>query len=114
MKRWYNRLNRNFFDTALPSNVCVRRATSIEAVNGRKDEKVYAITTRGSGRYCYEIILTRQETLTGTICTLAHEMIHVATEMRDDHGPAFEEWRHRIGERGFFRKNAVLRGVTMF
>ncbi len=110
LKGWYNKINTRFFYDELPSNVIVRWALPGE-------EKDIACTERlVDKRHSYEILLNREKNKTNSIklSSLVHEMIHVATKYRDQHGPAFEEWRVRIGERGIFKKGALLKSITIF
>ena len=48
------------------------------------------------------------------ISTLVHEMIHLATDLKDDHGTAFEFWRQYVSDRGIFKKHALRKGSTLF
>lgn len=110
LKRWYLIINKKFFYGELPTNVIVRWALSGE-------ENDIACTERIVGKkHSYEILLNRDKNKTNSIKlgTLVHEMIHVATHFKDSHGPLFEEWRAKLGERGVFKKGALLRGITLF
>jgi len=111
LKRWYLLINKKFFYGELPTNVIVRWALPGE-------EKDIACTERlvNSKRHSYEILLNREKNPTNSIklTSLAHEMIHVATHYKDSHGPLFDGWRHRLGERGLFKKGALLKGITIF
>lgn len=110
LKAWYVRINKRFFYGELPSNVIVRWSETGE-------EKDIAGTGRAQNkRYSFVIALNRQKITTRSIklSTLLHEMIHVATKYRDEHGYAFEAWRVKLGERGAFLKGALIKGVTLF
>jgi len=110
LRRWYLLINKKFFYGELPTNVIVRWANPGE-------EKDIACTEKLVGKkHSYEILLNREKCKTNSqkLESLLHEMIHVATHYRDDHGPLFEEWRKTLGERGAFKKGALLRGITLF
>jgi hypothetical protein len=110
LKRWYQIINKRFFYGELPANVIVRWAVPGE-------ENDIACTERLVGkRHSYEILLNREKNKTNSIklASLVHEMIHIATHYRDNHGKLFEEWRAKLGERGVFKKGALLRGITLF
>jgi hypothetical protein len=110
LKTWYNRINKRFFYDELPANVIVRWAESGE-------EKDIACTERLVGKkHSYEILLNRDKNPTPSIklASLVHEMVHLATHYTDSHGPLFDEWRAKLGERGVFKKGALLKGITLF
>lgn len=110
LKRWYLLINKKFFYGELPTNVIVRWALPGE-------ENDIACTERFVGKkHPYEILLNREKNKTNSIKlgSLVHEMVHIATHYRDNHGPLFEEWRHKLGERGIFKKGALLKGITIF
>ena len=118
--RWYKLINRKFFDNQLPDNTCVRW------INEREQEKYEDMyfawtsdiegTSQDDGYHKYVIVISKDKNpgKTAVLATLAHEMCHVSTGMRDDHGPAFEAQRQMISDRGIFRKGAVLKGLTIF
>lgn len=118
--RWYKLINRKFFDNELPNDTCVRYCSELE--QEKLEEKYFGWTSylkgtnQDDGRHTYCIVISKLKNTsqTATLATLAHEMIHVATEMRDDHGPAFEAWRQRIADKGIFKKGALLKGYTIF
>jgi hypothetical protein len=121
LKRWYNLINKKFFNNELPNNVCVRWINETE--HEKFEEKYFAWTSNKGdipeadrGRHKYAIIIskTKNPGKTAVLASLAHEMCHVATEMRDDHGPAFEAQRKRLSDRGAFKKGAILAGLTIF
>lgn len=111
LKRWYRTINKKFFFDELPANVIVRWALSGE------ESDIASCTKHESGnRHSYEILLNREKNRTNSqkLSTLVHEMIHVATHYRDDHGPLFAEWHAKLTERGIFKKGALLKGICLF
>ena len=115
LKRWYKLINKKFFDSQLTNNVCVRWANLAEAEHF--EENYFGWMNRAEdGYHKWVIVLSRTKCNAQSIklATLAHEACHVATEMRDDHGPAFEKWRQYIGDRGIFKKGALVKGLTIF
>jgi predicted metallopeptidase len=110
LRRWYLLINKKFFYGELPTNVTVRWALPGE-------EKDIACTDRKrDGRYCYEILLNRDKNKANSqkLSSLAHEMVHIATHYKDNHGPLFSEWHDRLVERGLFKKGALLKGISLF
>ena len=75
----------------------------------------YATVEKGVGRNSYIITISRQSHtgINQVLISLIHEMIHIATGMKDDHGPKFEEWRQTLGDRGIFKKGVIRRGLTL-
>ncbi len=117
LKRWYRAINKNFFDNELPNNVCVRWVNEEDKEEEEGCEHRYFAWTnklQGQHSYCIVISKTKNPGKTAVLATLAHEMIHVSTGMRDDHGPAFEAKRQMIADKGIFKKNALLKGRTIF
>lgn len=117
LRKWYKTINRRFFENSLPDNVCVRWANPDEEKDARWEEKYFAEAREISSAYhCYEIVLSRplNPRLSGKLSSLAHEMIHIKTSIRDDHGPAFEKWRRHISDRGIFKKHALVKNLTIF
>ena len=115
LKKWYKKINKRFFDNKLTDNVCVRWANEKEAEY--YEEKYFGwMNVAEDGYHEWVIILSRSKAGTPSIklLTLAHEMCHVATKMKDDHGPAFEQWREYIADRGIFKKGALVKGLTIF
>lgn len=124
LKHWYRLINKKFFNNELPNNVCVRWINELEIE--KFEEKYFAWTSdkndspkafaEDNYRHEYIIIIskTKNPGKTVVLATLAHEMCHVATKMRDDHGPAFEAQRKLISDRGIFKKGAILKGLTIF
>jgi hypothetical protein len=115
LRKWYRHFNKRFFDNELPDNIGVRWAGDTEA-DKRDEERYFGWVDTGDVRRRWVIVLAREcrEDAGRRFSTLAHEMIHVATDCRDDHGPAFSRWHEHITVKGFFRKNAVVKGITMF
>ena len=110
LKAYYREINTRFFDNELPDNVCVRYAESDEESDcGSANHGVDA-------RHKYLILLNREKNPTWTIRigTLAHEMVHLATGLRDEHGPAFDRWHKLLTERGLFKKGALRKDFTLF
>jgi len=110
LKRWYRIINKRFFYDELPSNVVVRWAETGE------EEDIASTDIASSTRNSYLILLNAEKITTRSIklSTLLHEMIHVATFCEDDHDAAFELWRVRLGDRGAFLKDALIKGQTLF
>lgn len=111
LKKWYSLVNKKFFYGELPTNVIVRWAAPGE------EKDIASCSKRETGdRHCYEILLNREKNKTRSqkLSTLVHEMIHVATHYRDDHGPLFAEWHAKLTERGVFKKGALLKGICLF
>jgi hypothetical protein len=116
--RWYKTINKRFFDGACPERVCVRW---IEPENDTqyKWETTYfgeASHLTDDSYHDYLIIMSRinNKKWTTRISTLVHEMVHLATDLKDDHGPAFEQWRQHVADRGIFRKHALRKDYTLF
>ncbi len=118
LKKHYNLINKKFFLNGLPSNVCVRYVDEHDDDDDRGcAEKYYGWTeTVTDERHKYVIVISRIKNpgLIARLSTLIHEMCHIATELRDDHGEAFSRWHELLTERGIFRKHAVLKGRTLF
>jgi hypothetical protein len=116
LKKWYRTINRRFFENKLPDDVCVR--WSEEDEDGEEfEERYFGIADRANdGYHSYVIVMSRglNRPAVTRLSTLAHEMIHIATELRDDHGPAFAKWHQTLTDRGFFKKGALRRGLTLF
>lgn len=127
LRKWFRFINKKFFGGVLTEDVCVRWADECEEKESRWEEKYFGWMT------CQEkeghdpsrkwtIILSQVRTGHRGRCsphsvilsTLAHEMIHIATNGRDEHGEAFERWRQQISDRGFFKKGALIKDLTTF
>jgi hypothetical protein len=116
--RWYRIINKRFFDGACPEKVCVRWADPDED-GGRRWEKKYfgeASMSEEDEYHDYQILMSKplNKQWIVRISTLVHEMIHLATRLKDDHGPAFEQWRQYVSDRGIFKKHALRKGYTLF
>jgi hypothetical protein len=109
LKRWYRKLNRKFFNGDLPDNVIVRWDA---------DEPDVACTEKRDkdDPTAYVIGFNRKKNPTKSLLLSAmlHEMIHCATEFKDQHGPAFDKWHKRLVRRGAFKKGAIIPDVTLF
>jgi hypothetical protein len=117
LKKWYNKINRKFFLNALPSNVCVRYATEEDDDEEERCEERYCgWADTGDGYHKYVIVISKIHNLgwMSKLATLTHEMIHISTDLRDDHSTAFEQKRQMLGDRGIFKKNAIYKGYTLF
>ena len=119
LKAWYREINTRFFDNELPDNVCVKWGEQEEEDEEENwEEKYNGYTKRLEGDpHHYAVIVINNELRTNhsiKLAILVHEMIHIATAFRDEHGPAFERYRELIGSRGIFKKGALLKGITLF
>jgi hypothetical protein len=117
LKRYYKLINRKFFHNELLNNICCRYAND----DDEDDEpgcqsRYYGWCVPAYGPHKYTIVLSRIKNpgWPAKLSTLAHEMIHCVLDLKDDHGPAFSAWHEKLTERGLFRKNAVLHGLTLF
>ena len=115
---WYRRINKRFFDGACPEKVCVRWADPEMETQYRWEEMYFGEASRvdDDPHHGYQIVMSRElnKKWIVRISTLVHEMIHLATNLKDDHGPAFSQWHEYITERGIFRKHALRKGYTLF
>lgn len=96
--------------------MCVRWADEDEDGEGF-EERYFGVADRANdGYHSYVIIMSRvlNRPAMTRFSTLGHEMIHVATELRDNHGPAFAKWHQILTDRGFFKKGALRKGLTLF
>jgi hypothetical protein len=111
LKRWFLHINKKFFFGELSTNVIIRWSNPGE-------ENDIACTERlaKDKRHRYLILLNREKCKTHSqkLSALVHEMIHIATGFRDNHGPLFAEWHARLTERGVFKKGALLKGICLF
>lgn len=116
LKRWYRKINKKFFYNELTNKVCVQWGDEQDDFAYEEIENCYGFADRGYGRHEYIIILNREKCsdALSTLGTLIHEMIHLATGLRDNHGPVFEAWRQKLGDRGIFKKHALRRNATIF
>lgn len=116
--RWYKRINKEFFKGACSNKVCVRWADPDEDGSHRWEKRYFgeATVSEEDEYHEYQIVMSKplNKQWMVRISTLVHEMIHIATDLKDDHGPTFEAWRVRLGTRGIFKKHALRRGYTLF
>src|ERR1700693_5595791 len=113
LKKHYTRINKKFFLGELPQNTCVRWLDPEQDDEAKLENKLFGYADKAEdGRHKYQIVLSRG--LNGPASTrltsLIHEMIHLATNLRDDHGEAFERVRQMLSDRGIYRKGAVIKG----
>lgn len=110
LKRWYSTINKKFFYGELPSNVIVRWALPGE------ENDIACIERVLDEKHSYVILLNREKNKTNSqkLNSLIHEMTHIATHYRDNHGPLFDEWHKKLTERGAFKKGALLKGISLF
>lgn len=116
LKKWYNFINKKYFLNELPGCVCVRYINEEDIDEEEKCEERYrgwADKTNESRYHKYVIVIVPDGRIS-EIATLVHEMIHIATNLRDDHGPVFEAKRQMISDRGIFKKGAIYKGYTLF
>ncbi len=116
LKKHYDRINKRFFLGELPQNTCVRWL-DIDEDEGQLEDKLFGYTDHANdGYHKYQIVLSKKMCgpASSRMTTLIHEMIHVCTGMRDDHGEAFERVRQMLSDRGIYKKGAVIRGLTIF
>lgn len=115
---WYRYINEKFFDGVCPDRVCVRWADPDEDGGHRWEKKYFGEASEAldDEYHDYQILLSKplNKQWIVRISTLVHEMIHVANELKDDHGPAFSRWHERLTKRGIFRKHALRKGYTLF
>jgi hypothetical protein len=117
LRKYYRIINKKFFNGELPNNVCCRYVTEEDTDEDENcDSKFYGWCSNGFGRHKYVIVISKIKNpgMVAKLATLAHEMIHCALFLRDDHGKAFSDWHETLTSRGLFRKGAVLKGLTLF
>lgn len=116
LKRWYNFINHNFFLDELPSNVCVRWSNDEDDEEGFEEKYFGLAQLAVDGRHKYEIVMSRKMNAPAAtrLTSLAHEMVHIATELRDNHGPVFSAWHRKLTARGFFEKGSCRKDLTIF
>lgn len=118
LKRWYKFLNKKFFENELTHNVCVRwMDEDDEEDEERIEEKYFGFASLANdGHHKYQIVLSRlrNTAMSQKLATLAHECIHIRTELRDNHGDAFSNWHKLLTIRGLFEKSAVVKNLTLF
>jgi hypothetical protein len=118
LKRWYRTINKKFFGNTLTNNVCVRWANEDDDGEvSRYEEKFFGWADKADDNY-HEYVIVLSKTLNGPISsrllTLSHEMCHIASGLKDQHGPVFEQWRQSIADKGIFKKHALVRNLTIF
>jgi len=115
---WYTYINERFFHGACPDRVCVRWADPEETESRTWETKYFgeASEAMDDEYHDYQIVMSKplNKQWIVRISTLVHEMIHLATDLKDDHGPAFEHWRQYVSDRGIFKKHALRKGSTLF
>jgi hypothetical protein len=116
LKKHYNRINKKFFHGELPQNVCVRWLDPDEEEIELEDKLFGYAGLAKDGYHKYQIVLSKKLNgpASSRFTTLVHECIHVFLELRDDHGAAFERVRVLLSKRGIYKKNALIRGATIF
>lgn len=118
LKKWYRIVNKKFFDNQLPNNVCVRWANEDDSDEEDRCEEKYQgwAGHAEEGFHKYVIVISREAKTDAFLRfnTLAHEMIHIATELKDDHGAVFSSWHLRLTEKGLFKKDVFRKGWTLF
>jgi hypothetical protein len=115
LKKHFNRINKKFFDGELTKKVCVRWLNEDED-DMRLEDKLFGFADRAcDGYHEYQIVMSREmnKPASSRMLTLVHEMIHLATDLRDDHGPAFEFVRQKLSDRGIYKKDAIILGLTI-
>jgi hypothetical protein len=112
----YQTINRKFFDGQLPDSTCVRWLSEDEDETNLEDKLFGYAALANDGRHKYQIVLSRKMNgpASTRFTTLVHECIHIATGLRDDHGPAFEKVRQMLSDRGVYKKGALIKGLTIF
>lgn len=118
LKRWYKTINKRFFDNQLTNNTCVRWANEEDNEEEDRCEEKYRgwADKAQDATHKYVIVLSRDLKKDAFLRynTLVHEMIHLATELKDDHGKVFSEWHEHLTEKGLFKKGVFRKGWTLF
>ena len=111
LRAWYEKINTRFFFGELPANVIVRWAAP-----GEESDIASTNSPCKNPRYSYLIVLNPEKLSTKSqiLSSLVHECVHIATGNRDCHGPVFSEWHMKLTVRGAFKKDALLKGATLF
>lgn len=111
--RWFNLIRRKFFygEIAIPKSVCVRWAT----VDDEDEKNLGSASLCLDGTHKYQILLDPDHNtcLSHILVTLVHEMIHVATELKDCHDEPFEKVFRVLDQRGIFKLGAIRRNSTL-
>ena len=115
LKKHYNFINKKFFLNELPRNVCVRWSNEEDDEGGFEDKYFGIAEYAKDGYHKYEIVMSRKMNLPASsrMLTLVHEMIHIATALKDNHGPVFEAWWGVLYDRGILKKGAIRKGITI-
>jgi hypothetical protein len=104
LKRYYREFNRKFWGNTLPNNVVVRWGTDDDIYEGNLKRSDAGVCLRHGPHEPMEIVLDpvmrREKQYKHTKLTLHHEMIHVKTKNRDNHGPVFKKYRDMLIEKG--------------
>ena len=113
LKKWYRYVNKKFFDNELPDDTCVRWADEDEDGEGF-EERYFGVADKIDGKYI--IIMSRElnKPFVVRMSTLIHEMLHVKTELRDNHGESFNNQLNKLIDKGLFKKGAIKEGITLF
>jgi len=119
LKMWYREINARFFDNELPDNIVVKWGGPEEEddeANWEEKYNGYAQRLVGDPLHYAVIVLNNdlRSNPTFKLSILVHEMIHVATDFRDSHGDAFNNWLKKLMDKGLFKKGALFRGITLF
>ena len=116
LKKHFTRINKKFFQGELPKNVCVRWLNPDEEEIALEDKLFGYAGLANDGYHKYQIVLSRalKGPASSRMTTLVHECIHIYLNLRDDHGEAFERVRVMLSERGIYKKNALIKGLTIF
>ncbi len=116
LKKYFNLINKKFFDGQLPDSTCVRWLDPDEEEIKLEDKLFGYADKANDGYHKYQIVLSRKlcGPASSRMTTLAHECIHIFLELKDDHGQAFERVRQMLSDRGIYKKGAIIRGLTIF
>jgi hypothetical protein len=118
LRKWYKTINKRFFGNDLPDNVCVRWGDEQEEEREDNWEDKYFgdVDRANDGYHEYVIVLSekRNTAASQTLSTLIHEMIHISTGLKDNHGPVFEAKRVELSDKGIFKKHALIKNLTIF
>lgn len=118
LRTWYKKINSKFFDNFLPNDTCVRWANEEDTDEDERCEEKYNGWAYLEEDPKPQFVIVLSSALKKSTCsklhTLVHEMVHVATGCKDDHGPAFSDWHQRLTDKGIFKKHALLKNYTIF
>jgi hypothetical protein len=115
LKKWYRFINHKFFHGELPNDVCVRWSNDEDDEDGFENKYFGIADHAKDSHHTYEIVMSRSknEPASSRMLTLVHEMIHIATSLKDNHGPVFEAWWGVLYDRGILKKGAIRKGITL-